>query len=137
MLNYEVLENGDLRVYVSSQDKFDEFIHSYEDGFGGYTENIESDDFMEHMFEWTLCNSELQWMPPRRRYNEGIMSEAPILLEYGKCSVCDSSSQDDLGCECDDDDNHDTVQAWYFEPYMLTSPVKDLMVKGECIFTLI
>jgi hypothetical protein len=112
-MNYEILEDDRLRIYLEEGD-----LEVLEQFAKDQCESFDSDNSMYEVFEHLLCNSELQWSSPELI---GALTSAPILC------ICEQGEE-----ELDDEDR--VLQAWAFMDYQVRSPQQDLLDYGECFW---
>lgn len=111
LLSYEIADNGNLIILADEKDretiKEDYDVPLYMNDVEGeepYGNSIQSDQTMYDVFEDIIANSEMDWFPDEWKG----LTEAPMLTDGRK--------------------------VWYYEPYMLKSPVEDLLNNGKAIF---
>lgn len=107
------LENGGLALYVEPEEQQELKWLS--------PEEIQQDDTMHHFLEPLTCNG-LSWVAPE---NIGALTDAPILSE--SCGDCGSHTGGKMIYPAD-------AEFFYFDAYMLRSPLVDLRDKGRVFF---
>lgn len=124
MLNWKVLENGDLKIYVMEGEKrnFKRFIR---EGRAEDRDFSAREKTMWEAFEG-IIESGLEWVAPERI---GALTSAPILSDWHWPMYPDHEGELDGSAPPDD------VQVWWYPNYMVRSPIDDLIEDGYTIFT--
>ncbi len=134
-MNYEILKDDRLRIYLQEGDR--EELQQLADEYG---ESFNSDDVMYEVFEPLLCNSDLQWSSPDRI---SALTGAPVLCvllhEEEPINDMDEVGYIMVGSWPDSQGmtriwGEKIIQAWAFMDYAVRSPQEDLLKYGECFW---